>query len=115
MRILLALALATAVTSCAVIDPLVYKIDIPQGNYLEQRDVDKLRVGMTRDQVRFVLGSPVAENLFSNEEWNYVFRMKPGRGEIVTRELTVRFENDVVSSIAGDFEPHEDFNTPLES
>ncbi|RUO21166.1 outer membrane protein assembly factor BamE [Aliidiomarina iranensis] len=115
MRILLALALATAVTSCAVIDPLVYKIDIPQGNYLEQRDVDDLRIGMTREQVRFVLGSPVANNLFRDDEWNYVFRMKPGRGEIVTRALTVHFENDVLASISGDFEPHEDFYTPLES
>ncbi|EGN76348.1 small protein A (tmRNA-binding) [Idiomarina sp. A28L] len=115
MRILLALALATAVTSCAVIDPLVYKIDIPQGNYLEQRDVDNLRVGMTRDQVRFVLGSPVSENIFRNDEWHYVFRMKPGRGDVITRALTVRFENDVVASIEGDFKPHDDFYTPLES
>jgi outer membrane protein assembly factor BamE len=115
MRILLAIALSASIASCAVIDPLVYKIDIPQGNYLEQRDVDKLRVGMTREQVRFVLGSPVAENVFRDEEWNYIFRLKPGRGDVITRELTVRFEGDHLASIEGDFKPHEDFNTPIDS
>lgn len=115
MRILLAFALATALSSCAVIDPLVYKIDIPQGNFLEQRNVDQLRVGMTREQVRFVLGSPVVENVFREDAWRYVYRLKPGRGDVVTRELTVFFENDRLSAIEGDFKPHADFNTPIDS
>ncbi|RTE86902.1 MULTISPECIES: outer membrane protein assembly factor BamE [Gammaproteobacteria] len=100
---------------CSVFDPLVYKIDIPQGNYLEQRDVDNLRVGMTHEQVTYVLGSPVAEDAFRNDTWHYIYRLKPGRGDIVTRELFVHFENGRVVSISGDFETPEDFNVPLDA
>ncbi|WP_194757309.1 outer membrane protein assembly factor BamE [Aliidiomarina indica] len=114
MRIITALALAFALTNCAVFDPLVYKIDIPQGNYVEQQDIDQLRVGMTKEQVRFVLGSPVAENAYRSGEWHYVYRLKPGRGSVTTRHLTVHFDNELVASLSGDYETPEDFYTPLD-
>ncbi|TRW49375.1 outer membrane protein assembly factor BamE [Aliidiomarina halalkaliphila] len=114
MRIITALALAFALTNCAVFDPLVYKIDIPQGNYMEQQDIDQLRIGMTKEQVRFVLGSPVAENAYRSGEWHYVFRLKPGRGSVTSRQLTVYFENDLVARLSGDFDTPEDFYTPLD-
>jgi len=115
MRIITAFLLAGLISGCAVIDPLVYKIDIPQGNYIEQHDVDRLRVGMNREQVAYVLGSPVAENMFRADTWHYVYHLKPGRGEKVRRELVVHFDGDQLDSIGGDFEPHEDFYTPLDS
>lgn len=114
MRLPLAIAATLLLTHCAVIDPLVYKIDIPQGNYIEQRDVDNLRVGMTQEQVRFVLGAPVAENAFASNEWHYLFRLKPGRGEVQLRQMTLNFEDGRLTSVTGDYEPHADFYTPLE-
>jgi outer membrane protein assembly factor BamE len=113
MKVVILGVVMLGVSACSVIDPLVYKINIPQGNYLEQRDVDGLRVGMTREQVEFVLGSPVLENSFRDDRWVYMYRLEPGRGDVVTRELTVNFEGDLLASISGDFEQNEQFNTPL--
>ncbi|CUS49359.1 MAG: beta barrel protein insertion system component BamE [Idiomarinaceae bacterium HL-53] len=115
MRLIGIAFLGVLLAGCSVFDPLVYKIDIPQGNYLEQRDVDNLRVGMTHEQVAYVLGTPVAENAFRNDTWQYVYRLKPGRGDIVVRTLLVHFENGRVSRISGDFEEPEDFFVPLDA
>lgn len=113
MRVVILAAAILGVSACAVIDPLVYKINIPQGNFLEQRDVDSLRVGMTREQVRFVLGTPVIENSFREDDWVYVYRMKPGRGEVVKNEFRVHFENDLLADISGTYEKPADFEIPL--
>ena len=57
----------TLLTGCSVVEKLVYRIDINQGNYVEQSAVDKLKFGMTKAQVRFVLGSPMLiENGYPN-------------------------------------------------
>jgi outer membrane protein assembly factor BamE len=76
-----------------------YKIDIQQGNFVSQEQAAKLQEGMTKDQVRFVLGSPLLTDLFHNERWDYVFRLKKGNGEITTNRLTVFFKEDRVSRI----------------
>lgn len=115
MRIITAVVFALTLSACAVFDPLVFKIDIPQGNYIEQQDVDRLRVGMNKEQVRFVLGSPVSENAFQNDDWHYVYHLKPGRGSIYQRNLTVHFEDGIVARLSGDFETPDSFFTPLEN
>ena len=53
----------------------VYRYDVPQGNYLEQKSIDKLQVGMTKEQVKFILGSPVVVDAFNNDTWNYVYKL----------------------------------------
>lgn len=113
MKAVILATVLLSVSACAVIDPLVYKINIPQGNYIEQRDVDNLRVGMTREQVRFVLGTPVVDNSFRDEEWVYMYRMKPGRGEVRQTEFRVLFESDLLADISGAFDKPESFDTPL--
>lgn len=113
MKAIVLAAAICSISACAVIDPLVYKINIPQGNFIEQRDVDNLRVGMTREQVRFVLGSPVVHNSFRDDDWLYVYRLKPGRGDLVEREFRVHFENDVLADVSGFYEKPADFYTPL--
>ena len=50
----------------------VYRIDIPQGNYLEQKDIDKLQIEMTKEQVKYVLGSPVVIDPFNDNIWHYI-------------------------------------------
>lgn len=92
----------------------VYRISIPQGNFLEQSDVDKLRVQMTQEQVLYVLGSPVAKNAFSDDSWHYSYTLNIGRESEHRKSLVVYFENGLLSRISGDFEEPEEFNIPLE-
>src|SRR5437868_14421639 len=57
----------------------VYRMNIQQGNYLEGRTVDQLQVGMTRSQVRFLLGTPMVPDAFNKERWDYLYYFKKGR------------------------------------
>lgn len=101
-------------SGCSVLEGLVYKMDIPQGNYLEQRDVDKLRIGMSKEQVKFVLGAPVADNPFQSDKWHYIYHLQPGNGDLKRSEVIIEFEDDRLARLEGDFEKSEDFNTPLD-
>lgn len=95
----------------------IYRIDVPQGNYLAQKDVEKLRIGMSKEQVIFVLGHPVVQDSFDHSTWYYVYEMKRGmrkRGEDFRKEMIIEFVDDKVASVVGDFELSEDFNTPLD-
>ena len=106
------IAIALSLSACS---SWVYRIDIPQGNYLEQKSIDKIQVGMTKEQVKFVLGSPVLIDSFDKDTWNYVYRFKSGRSESLNmqKSFTVKFENDKLVSADGDFELSENFNTPF--
>lgn len=79
-----------------------YKIDIRQGNYVTQEMVAQLKPGMTRDQVRFILGTPLVTDIFHADRWDYVYRFKPGRGEAEQRRLVVFFEENKLVRVAGD-------------
>ncbi len=92
----------------------VYRIDIPQGNFLEQKDIDKLRIAMTKEQVKYVLGSPVASNAFDNDTWHYFYALKGGRGNNFEKQLIIEFKDDKLADIKGDFAKSADFNTPLD-
>ncbi len=92
----------------------IYRIDIPQGNYVEQKQVNKLRVEMTREQVLFILGSPVAENTFDNKKWHYLYLLNKNKSKIQRLELIVHFNGDKVADITGTFDRPEEFDTPLE-
>ncbi|CAI8182670.1 MAG: Outer membrane protein assembly factor BamE [Glaciecola sp. HTCC2999] len=94
----------------------IFRIDIPQGNYLDDRDVKKLRIEMTKEQVEFVLGRPIVKDSFDPDTWYYVYEMKRGmttRGEDFRKELVIKFTDNKLSSAEGDFELDPDFNTPL--
>lgn len=105
-------AIALSLSACS---SWVYRIDIPQGNYLEQKSIDKIQVGMTKEQVKFVLGSPVMIDAFDKDTWNYVYRFKSGRSEKLNmqKSFTVKFEDDKLISAEGDFTLSENFNTPF--
>lgn len=108
------IAVALSLSACS---SWVYRIDIPQGNYLEQKSIDKIQVGMTKEQVKFVLGSPVMIDTFDKDTWNYVYRFKSGRSEKlnIQKSFTMKFEDDKLISAEGDFELSENFNTPFNS
>ncbi|MGI5309125.1 outer membrane protein assembly factor BamE [Rheinheimera sp. WS51] len=93
----------------------VYRIDIPQGNFLEQKDINKLRVQMTKEQVLYVLGSPVASNPFDNDTWHYYYALKSGTDrQDFKKQLIVTFSDNKLLDISGDYEKSEDFNQPLD-
>lgn len=83
-----------------------YRIEIQQGNYVTQEMLSQLRPGMTRDQVKFVMGSPLLVDMFHANRWEYIFQrqLEFNRG-FEQRNLTVFFENDRLQRIDGDVVP----------
>ena len=84
--------------------PLLYKIDIQQGNVIEQEMLDKLRPGMNKNQVEFIMGTPVLIDPFHNERWEYIFSFQKGGGIREQRHITLHFEDDKLSRVSGDIE-----------
>ena len=82
-----------------------YKIDIQQGNYVTQEMVAKLKPGMTRSQVRFLLGTPLVVDLFHTDRWDYVYVYQKGGAVTEHRKLTVFFEGDKLARVEGDVKP----------
>jgi outer membrane protein assembly factor BamE len=79
-----------------------YRIDVRQGNYVDQEMVSQLKKGMTRDQVRFVLGTPLVVDPFRTDRWDYVYLFQPGGGEGVRRTVSVFFVGDRLDHVDGD-------------
>jgi outer membrane protein assembly factor BamE len=103
IRRLSLLTLIVLVSGCTVLDGFSlrpYRVNVQQGNFLKAEDVDQIQVGMTRNQVRFLIGTPMVADPFNVERWDYVFFFKVGRtrNEISNR-LTVWFEEDRVVRI----------------
>lgn len=82
-----------------------HKIDIPQGNVMTQDMLDKLKPGMTRSQVRFILGTPLIVDPFRANRWDYVFRLEKEGKLIETRRVAVIFEDDRLKALQGDVLP----------
>jgi outer membrane protein assembly factor BamE len=82
--------------------PQPYRIDVQQGNVITQEMVAQLKPGLTRDQVKFILGSPLVADMFHTDRWDYVYMLQPGKGEVQRRRLTVIFEDNKLARLAGD-------------
>ena len=100
MRILiisLLLLSLTGITGCN----LIFKQSIQQGNAIEQDELDKLTLGMSKRQVSLIMGSAAIVDPFHNDRWDYVYEFRP-RGEKGTKRIvTVLFENDKVVDVIG--------------
>ncbi|NRA61374.1 MAG: outer membrane protein assembly factor BamE [Psychrobium sp.] len=113
-KLLLVAALSITLPSCAFVDWLVFKQDLPQGNFVEQQDIDKLRIDMSKEQVAFLIGRPIVDDVFGGDTWRYVFHFKSGRNAKITyRELILAFKENKLVTVTGDYKLHEDFNTPI--
>lgn len=85
-----------------------YRPDIQQGNIVTKEMVEQLRQGMTRDQVRFLLGTPLLTSMFHQDRWDYVYFLKRGKGtEEQRRRLTVVFKDNRLDSFTADEMPPE--------
>ena len=81
----------------------VYQVDVQQGNKLEPQDVEAIKVGMTRNQVRFLLGTPVVSDLFRDDRWDYMYYFRKGKSETPDRRwLIVWFDGDIVKEVDKD-------------
>jgi outer membrane protein assembly factor BamE len=78
-----------------------YRIDVQQGNFVSREMVSQLKPGMTQDQVRFALGTPLLNDLFHADRWDYVFRLKKGSGEIISSKVAVFFKDKRLDRIEG--------------
>ena len=78
----------------------VYRPSVSQGNLIKQEDLDQVEIAMTRNQVRFLLGSPMIDDPFSRNRWDYVYYLKIGRKEASQKRwVSIFFVDDVVSEI----------------
>ena len=85
--------------------PLLYKIDIQQGNVIEQEMLNKLKPGMDKNQVKFIMGTPVIIDPFHNDRWEYVFSMQEAGGIREQRHITLHFDEDEkLTHVSGDVE-----------
>ena len=85
--------------------PGAYKIDIQQGNVITQEMVNQLRPGMTREQVRYVMGQALLPDAFNRDRWDYVYSFQQGSEQRVQQTLSVFFENDLLVNLEGNFRP----------
>ena len=114
IRIVFILFLTVIILGCSSVPRIVseYKIDVQQGNVLTQEMVSQLRPGLTKDQVRFILGTPVLMDVFHANRWDYVYRLQKGSTGVVemrkfstffdSQNKLVRVSGDVLAAEASD-------------
>jgi len=96
-----ALSLTTA--GCGVTEKVrPYKLDVRQGNLVTQDMISQLKKGMSKDQVRVALGTPLLTDIFHADRWDYVYRFDPGYGDVEQRVVTLYFADDKLSHLSGD-------------
>ena len=108
MRIAAVLLLALSLGACE----LVFKLPTRQGNVLEQEELDALEIGMSRDQVKFLLGTPIAASVFRNDRWDYVGYYKNPRGKVYSRTVSLFFEGDNLVRMEGQKAPAAEDGKP---
>jgi outer membrane protein assembly factor BamE len=103
MRPLFILCIAACLSACGFIGfPGVYKIDVEQGNIVTEEMVAQLKPGMSRRQVRFILGTPLLEDPFNQERWDYPYSKRNGLKLLDEARLSVYFEGDSLVRYEGD-------------
>lgn len=99
-------AMALALSACGGTNwGLPYVASVQQGNWITSEQVAQLRKGMTKDQVRFLLGTPTLQDVLHADRWDYPYVFEPGYGKTEKRNFTVWFENGVLDHWEGDPQP----------
>jgi outer membrane protein assembly factor BamE len=80
---------------------LVYKLPTRQGNVLDQDKLDRVEVGMSRSQIRFLLGTPLAASPFTEDRWDYIGFYRSPRGRTAKRVVSFYFEGDQLARAEG--------------
>ena len=114
--VFLAAAACSALTACGTVDGAMvravqaitpYRVEVVQGNFVSREQVEALRPGMNRQQVKEVLGTPLLTSLFHADRWDYVFTLRRKGVEPQARRLTVFFNANAMDRFEGDTMPSE--------
>jgi outer membrane protein assembly factor BamE len=98
-RICIIIVMTLTLCACEYLLPEPHKIDIQQGNQIEQTDLEKLYTGMSRNEVLELLGKPLVADPFHPDRWDYIYRLQPGKGELKKSRLTLYFKGDLLTRI----------------
>jgi outer membrane protein assembly factor BamE len=98
MRAVFSALIALSLCGCG----MIYKLPTRQGNVLDQKDLDKVQVGMSHQQVQFLLGTPIAASSMRPDRWDYLAYYKNPRGKAFSRTVTMYFNGDTLASIEGE-------------
>jgi len=119
-RISCCLALALTLSGCSKLSmpempsfdelkskiPKIHKFDIQQGNVITQDMINQLKPGMTKSQVRFIMGTPLIADTFSQDRWDYFYSLDPAdRSGEVRERVAIFFKDDLLVGLRGDFMP----------
>ncbi len=100
LLIILLMLGTTALSGCGSMRfPGVFRIDVGQGNLITKDMVDKLRVGMTPRQVRYVMGSPMISDTFNPNRWDYLYNLETGKGLLIENHLILYFDGERLARI----------------
>lgn len=86
--------LLLSLTSC-----VSYKLDIQQGNAIAEETVAKLRIGMSPDEVKAIVGTPLLQDDFQQQRWDYIFYLDKGGKQVERKDMTLFFENNKLARI----------------
>ena len=98
-KIIVYIICLACVSACGSRLLTVHKIDVQQGNALDAEMVEKITLGMNKEQVRYVLGSPLITDSFHPDRWDYIYLFTPGYGDQQRRQLTLTFDRNEVIDI----------------
>ncbi|HEX4881215.1 MAG TPA: outer membrane protein assembly factor BamE [Porticoccaceae bacterium] len=85
--------------------PGVFRFPIQQGNIVTQEMIDQLQPGMTRAQVRFVMGTPLVADTFAQNRWDYLYDLTQPSGKKLREQVSIHFDGDRLVGISGDYLP----------
>lgn len=109
MRLILPLVLALLAGACSYVPRIPgvtpYRMEIQQGNFVTQDMLSQLKPGMSKEQVRFILGTPMVNDIFHPDRWDYVFWRETSKGTREQRKLTVLFDKGQLERLDGDVVP----------
>lgn len=110
LRCVIAGVVAATVCGCSFFSP--YRIEIQQGNYISQESMSQVRPGMTKDQVRGILGTPLINDVFHVDRWDYVYRRSAANSSAVeSRRATLHFDGDILKRVESDLMPSGQLRT----
>ncbi|MGD2082899.1 MAG: outer membrane protein assembly factor BamE [Chromatiales bacterium] len=98
-------SIGAAIPNALARTPLMYRPDVQQGNVIDQGAVNRLQPGMTKSQVRYVMGTPMINDVLHQDRWDYVYLLREGDGDRKQERLTIFFEDDRLTRMVGDYRP----------
>ncbi len=100
VSVLTAAMLLLSACELGLIEP--HKIDIEQGNAITQEEFESLYTGMTQDEVAEAIGAPMMKDPFHADRWDYIYRLKPGKGRVWDSHFTLYFRGEILVKIDGE-------------